>query len=218
MRATDQMLTRYAGEIDERQRFLDGLVEAAERDGRDLSEQEMELVTRARDRISALGQLIEPLQEARRISAESTTKLSEIADFMRERISETPREVEYRSAGEYLIDRWRAGLGNQEAGQRLETYHRAAAHQTTADNPGLIPTPIVEPVVSFVDSNRPLVTWLGPRQLPGQSWSRPKVTQHTSVTAQSAEKGELASQKMTISKIAAAAATYGGYVNVSRQD
>ena len=95
---------------------------------------------------------------------------------------------------------------------------RAASHQTTADNPGLIPSPIIGPVVSFIDGNRPLVAQLGPRQLPGQNWSRPKVTQHTTVAAQSAEKGELVSQKMTITKVAGTAATYGGYVNVSRQD
>src|SRR5262249_59743409 len=98
------------------------------------------------------------------------------------------------------------------------TCQRAAAHQTTADNAGLIPTPILGPVVSFIDSNRPLVNRLGARQLPGQTWSRPKVTQHVSVTTQSAEKAELASQKMTITKLTATAVTYGGYVNVSRQD
>jgi hypothetical protein len=62
------------------------------------------------------------------------------------------------------------------------------------------------------------VSWLGPRQLPGQSWSRPKVTQHTSVAVQATEKTELVSQKMTIGKLTGTAATYGGYVNVSRQD
>jgi hypothetical protein len=73
-------------------------------------------------------------------------------------------------------------------------------------------------VVSFIDTNRALVTQLGPRNLPGSTWSRPKVTQHTSVGAQAAEKNELVSQKMTITKLTGTAATYGGYVNVSRQD
>src|SRR5262245_14532635 len=116
------------------------------------------------------------------------------------------------------MEMWQAGLGNHEARTRLELYNRAAAHQTTADNTGLIPTPILAPVVSYVDSNRPLVSALGPRQMPSSSWSRPKVTQHTSVTSQSAEKAELASQKMTITKVTGTAATYGGYVNVYRQD
>jgi HK97 family phage major capsid protein len=218
MRATDAMLTRYAGEIDQQQKFLDSLVQAAESDSRDLSEQEMELVTRAQTRISEVSKLIEPLQEAQRIASQSTTRLTEIADYMRERVDETPRQVEYRSAGEYVLDYWRTALGEPKAKERMEVYNRAASHQTTGDNPGLLPTPIVGPVVSFIDANRPLVTQLGPRQVPGATWSRPKVTQHTSVALQSAEKGELVSQKMTITKIAGAVATYGGYVNISRQN
>ena len=46
MRATDQMLARISAEIEEKQKFIDGVVEDAEKDGRDLSQQEMELVTR----------------------------------------------------------------------------------------------------------------------------------------------------------------------------
>jgi hypothetical protein len=50
------------------------------------------------------------------------------------------------------------------------------------------------------------------------------VTQHTSVDAQGSagaaadEKAELVSQKMTITRLSANAVTYGGYVNVSRQN
>jgi len=218
MRATDSMLARYTAEIEERQSFLDGLVEAAETESRDLSEKEMELATRARDRIKAVNELMQPLEEARKISGDSSERIAQLAKYMNAKEGDDAKEPEYRSAGAYLIDRWRAGLGEQEAVRRLDLYHRAAAHQTTADNPGLIPSPVIAPVVNFVDSSRPLVSWLGPRQLPGQNWSRPKVTQHTNVAVQSAEKAELVSQKMTIAKIAATAATYGGYVNVSRQD
>ena len=49
--------------------------------------------------------------------------------------------------------------------------------------------------------------------------TRPKVTQHTNVAVQpTGEKNELVSQKMTIAKQTVTAETYGGYVNVSRQD
>jgi hypothetical protein len=109
-------------------------------------------------------------------------------------------------------------LGDADAAERMEIFHRAASHQTTGDNAGLIPTPIIGPVVSFIDANRSLVTQLGPRNMPSSTWSRPKVTQHTTVGAQAAEKNELASQKMTITKLSANSATYGGYVNVSRQN
>ena len=211
------MLARYVGEIEDRQQFIDGLVEGAQNDKRDLKPEEMELITRARDRIGFCNDQMKPLEEARRISGESAERIAKIAELMSGQ-DKPAAEVTYRSAGAYTIDVWRAALGTQEAKRRLDIYHRAAAHQTTGDNPGLLPTPIVEPVINFVDANRPLVTALGPKNLPGESWSRPKVTTHTAVDVQSAEKGELVSQKMTIVKLNGQATTYGGYVNVSRQD
>jgi len=211
------MLVRYADEIQERQRFIDAMVEAAQGESRDLSEQELELVTRARDRITYCNEQMGPLEEANRIAADSADRMAALAKLI-DREKDKPRDVEYRSAGGYIIDRWRAGLGEREAIHRLDVYHRAAAHQTTPDNPGLLPEQIMGPVVNFVDQTRPLVTALGPRQLPSGSWSRPRVTQHTLVAEQTAEKTELASQKMVIGKIPVEANTFGGYVNVSRQN
>jgi HK97 family phage major capsid protein len=212
------MLARFAAEIEERQTFSDGIVEAAEKEGRDLNSQEMELMTRARDRVKELDEQMQPLVERRRIGQTSQARIAEIHDLITEKEQQKPRQVEYRSAGEYALDYWRAGLGVEESRQRLETFNRAAAHQTTSDNPGLLPEQILGPVVNFVDDARPLVSAFGPRQLPSGSWSRPRITQHTAVLAQSAEKAELTSQKMTISKVPVTAVTYGGYVNVSRQD
>jgi HK97 family phage major capsid protein len=212
------MLARMAAEVAEQQGFQDTLLEAAENEGRDLTDNEMELFTRSRDRLQKLNEQLGPMKESRRISGESAQMLADISRFMGEKGTDRPQEVEYRSAGHYILDYWKACLGAEEAVKRLDLYNRAASHQTTADNPGLIPTPIVGPVVSFVDEARPLVGALGPRQLPSGTWSRPKVTQHTTVGVQSAEKAELTSQKMTITKLAVTPATYGGYVNVSRQD
>lgn len=217
MRPTDQMLARISAEIEEKQKFIDGIVEDAEKEGRDLKAQEMEMITRARDRQGELNEQAKSASEATKIALESRERLAQIGKLMGEEREER-REIEYRSAGAYVLDRWRAGLGMEEAVNRIDLFHRAAAHQTTADNPGLLPESILGPVVNFIDASRPLVNWLGPRQLPSGSWSRPKVTQHTSTGAQTAEKTELVSQKMTIAKIPVSAATIGGYVNVSRQD
>src|SRR5437762_971707 len=189
MRTTDQMLSRLVAEIEEKQTFIDGVVEDAEKEGRDLNSQEMELATRARTRVGELQPQLDQLIDLRRMGSESRAKIAELAPFMREQPG-PPKEIEYRSAGEYVIERWRAGLGMQDAQERLEIYHRAAAHQKTSDNAGLIPTPILGPVINFIDQNRPLVGKLGPRQLPGQTWSRPKVTQHTSVGLQPAAGGQ----------------------------
>ena len=46
MRPTDQMLARLAAEADEKAKFVDGVIEDAEKAGRDLTQQELELVTR----------------------------------------------------------------------------------------------------------------------------------------------------------------------------
>ena len=217
MRPTDQMLARLAAESDEKAKFVDGVIEDAEKDGRDLTAQELELVTRSRDRQKEINDQMEPLKEARRISGDSAEKIAEISQFMAQKEGKPKREIEYRSAGEYLIDYWQARLGNAEATNRIDTYNRTAAHQLTTDSTGIVPEPVIGPVVNFVDAARPLVSALGPRALPSKTWTRPKVTQHTSITEQSTEKTELASQKMVIGEVTGTAQTFGGYVNVARQ-
>jgi HK97 family phage major capsid protein len=211
------MLARLAAEAEEKAKFVDGLIESAEKDSRDLTSQELELVTRSRDRQKELEEQMGPLEEAHRISNGSRERIAELSRYIGE--GDPAPDFEYRSAGEYALDYWKASVGIRENKERLELYNRAAAHQTTADNPGLLPTPVVQPVVNFIDFARPLTTWLGPRQIPSNSWVRPKVTQHTNVAVQPVgEKNELVSQKMTIAKQTVTANTYGGYVNVSRQD
>jgi HK97 family phage major capsid protein len=219
MPATDTLLARYTAETEERSTFMEGLVEAAEQDGRDLNANELELLTRARDRIQELNALIEPLADAAAIARTSRGRTAEIAAQFEAARGETSRELIHRTAGAYVLDYWRGRTGNPEAARRIELCHRAASHQTTPDNPGLLPEPILGPVVSFVDANRALANALGVKQLPASgSFSRPTVNAHSRVAAQTAEKQELVSQKMTIAKVQVTATTYGGYVNVSRQD
>src|SRR4051812_14415027 len=147
-RATDKILARYVSEIEDRQQFIDSLLQSA--NGEDLSDEKMELVTRAKDRISECNRQMAPLEEARRISGESADRIASLAKFMNDR-PDQPTSMEYRSAGAYVLDRWRAGLGEEEASHRIDLYHRAAAHQTTADNPGLLPEQIMGPLVNWVD-------------------------------------------------------------------
>ena len=218
MRASDQMLARLAAEIEQQQTFQDKLLEDAEKDGRDLTDNEMELFTRSRDRLQALNTQIEPVKESRRISHDSQNMIADLAKYLQDETKKPAGVVEYRSAGAYVLDYWRAGLGMEEARDRISTFDRAAAHQTTGDNPGLLPTPMVEPVINFIDSARPLVSALGPRQLPSGTFNRPKISQHTNVAPQSGEKTELVSRKMIIGMVPVTASTYGGYVNVSRQN
>lgn len=129
-------------------------------------------------------------------------------------------ETLYRDAGEYLAEYVRA-MGNDAAARsRLTSYiERAAQNQTTVDNPGIVPDPIVGGVLTFIDTMRPMVAAFGVRTLPAYpSFHRPHVTQHTSVAKQAAEKSELASRKMLIERLTVTAETYGGYVDLSLQD
>jgi HK97 family phage major capsid protein len=216
--ANDVMLAQLTAEIEERRAFQDRLVEGAQEAGRDLNAQEMELYQRAGTRMAEIEAQLGPMRESARIVSDSRARTEEIARYFTGAAKQPAAAVEYRSAGAYAVDMWRAGLGHAEARERLEVFNRVAAHQTTGDNPGLLPEQILGPVVNFVDYSRPMVSALGPRQLPSGSWSRPKVTAHTATAAQVGEKTELVSQKMTIDKLPVSASTYGGYVNVSRQD
>ena len=217
MRATDQMLARLSGEIAEKQNFIDGVVEAAEKEGRDLTSQEMELVTRARTRQGELNDQAKPMQEAAEIALESARRISEIGKLMGDQ-KKPVGDVAYRTAGEWTVDYIAAVTGSTSAKERIEHYTRAAAHQTTADNPGLLPVQIVGDLINFVDQSRPLIGFFGARQMPSGSWSRPRITQHTNIAAQSAEKTELVSRKLLIDSVPVAAQTLGGYVNISRQN
>jgi hypothetical protein len=99
---------------------------------------------------------------------------------------------------------------------------RVVADQKTSDTTGILPTPIVGTVVNLIDANRPLITSLGGARalagVPGATFTRPKITQHTLVGVQAGEKTQLPSQKMTISPVSFTKATYGGTVDISRQD
>lgn len=219
MAGTDVLISQYQTELEERETFINQILDQAQ--GRDLNEHETELVQGATARMSVLNRLVEPLRETAKVSMESRSRMAEIQrDLMVARNPEAIRDkaVEYRSAGEYLVDYWRAGVGHEDAKDRLALFSRAAAHQTTADNLGIIPNPIVGPVLNYIDASRPIVTVLGPRPVPGGRFTRPRVTQHTQVGEQTAEKTELASRKMLISSTPVDMNTYGGYVNVSRQN
>lgn len=220
MGAQDAMLARLTGELEEKRILQESLIETAQSEGRDLKPEEQELYERASDRMKLLQGQMAPIQEGLRISAESARRSAELGDAIA--VARNPelaaRKVEYRSAGEYIVDHWRGALGDTESRERLALYTRAAAHQTTADNLGIIPEPVVGPVIAWIDANRPIVDALGPRPVPGGRFTRPRVTQHTDVGPQAAEKTELVSRKMLIDSIPVSMATYGGYVNVSRQN
>lgn len=221
----DAMVARLDGELAERNAFIQGLIGAAQNGERDLTDTETELIQSAKGRIDAIKAQLGVLNENRSSMVEArqnANKYNQEIQRMRREVDTGP--VEYRSTGEYLVDYIAASTGSRDANERLELYTRAAAHQKTTDNLGVVPDPIIGGVINFIDASRPAVNFLGPQNLPSATWYRPKVTQRTLVAAQGSagapadEKAELVSQKMTITRLTGAAVTYGGYVNVSRQD
>jgi HK97 family phage major capsid protein len=219
------MIRRLEGEVDECSNLMQGVAQQAQAanggGGRDLNDSEREQLNRARDRIATLSEQLVPLRDAARVALEARQR-AEVINAEIERMrgrGEMRGDVEYRSAATYIADFYYAALGDRDASDRLEVFNRTAAHQTTADNPGLLPEQIVGPLVNFIDSARPVVSAIGTTPLGTGSWAYAKVTQHTLVGEQtSGEKTELSSRKMTISKTSITPVTYGGYVNVSRQD
>jgi HK97 family phage major capsid protein len=223
---SDAQIAQYQKEIEERSAFIEGTTANARDGERDLTPTELELIKDSQKRIEAVEEQLKVLENAQGVQMRARQRADDLQRAMSNMRSQVDKgEVEYRSAGAWMSDQIQAHNGNREALQRLEIYTRAAAHQKTTDNAGVVPDPILGPVIDFIDATRPLVSLIGPREIPGGTFYRPRVTQGTVVDLQGAagvlgtdEKVELDSQKMTITRLTATVKTYGGYVNVSRQN
>lgn len=154
------------------------------------------------------------------------------------------REHKWRSVGEFMADVYRSsGMAAQNpdtrhlttgqrdaAARRLQTHglevvnghltRAAAPHNTTVEVPGLIPETIVGEIMSDVDAARPFISSVGAKDLgsiPGTTFNRPVVSQHTDVAKQSAEKAEVTNRQFKVTGVPFTKDTYGGWANVSRQ-
>lgn len=220
----DEMIRRLSQELNEKDTLVRGIFERANAGSRDLTEEEGQMVLETRGRMEAIKNQMEQVEDVNRIAFETRKRAGEV-DQAISTMKGHPQvgEVEYRSSGEYMLDMWRSAQGTREATERLEVYVRAADHQKTGDSLGVIPDPIVGPVINFIDAARPLVSALGVQPLTNATFYRPFVSQQPAVGLQGTdggptqEKVELDSQKMIISRKTVTAKTYGGYVNVSRQ-
>jgi len=229
------VLERFRAQRAEQIATMDAILEQV--DDRDLVDAERGILEGCRTRIAELDAQIEPLEEYDNLRAqhvETVAALPQRPEPARPvAVGVREREFPYRTPGEFVVDYIRANgymdtsrARDEDAASRLHAAYayatRAVSNQTTANTPGILPTPIVGPVVSLIDANRPLIASLGGARslggIPGTTFTRPKVTQHTSVAVQSGEKTQLASQNMVISPISFAKATYGGTVDISRQD
>lgn len=240
MSRENPVLTRLRAERDEQVQFIDQLLSKIDEDGRDLVDAERSNLTAAKERITRLDEQITPLEDFEKIVGEhrATTPLPsrrEPADQEQDgrraaRLGVEPRPVEYASAGHFVVDKIRA-IGypgaqqnpDADAAQRIAAamQTRVIATQTTAETPGLLPEPIVGTILTDLDASRPFLASVGILPLPngdGKKFTRPHVTQHTQSGEQTAEKTELVSRQFKVEGIEFTRRTFGGTLNVSRQD
>jgi hypothetical protein len=198
--------------------IMDEVFRRAEAEGRDPNEAEQKMYADAVAAMEALQPKFDLYTRSLEVTNQSRAKAAQLAAAIRAQDRPNQAAAEYRSAGAYVFDCVRSIRGDRGAADRLDVYNRVAAHQTTTNAAGIVPTPIVGDLINFIDTARPLVSALGPRPLEGgPNFWRPRVTTHTTVGKQTAEKAEFSSQAMVIDKLTGTVDTYGGYVNVSRQ-
>jgi HK97 family phage major capsid protein len=216
----DVMLAKLREERDAKLKFSDDLANTAAAENRDLSTNELELITRTKDRVGEIDAQVTVLARESTLDEQAQRRLAQLAGA-----TVGGDAVEYRSAGAYLNDVLGVIIGDGEkrthAEDRLRRYHRAASHITTGNFTGTFPQAIVGPLINLINSTRPLVNAIGVNPVPsGPDFRRPKLNDPniaTGVGPQTNQKDELTSQPFTLTSDNVALSTLGGYVNVARQ-
>ena len=98
----------------------------------------------------------------------------------------------------------------------------AAGDVLTSDTPGLLPVPVLLPLVQDLNFIRPVVNALGARAYPdggaSATFIRPTITTHTSVATQSTQLSSVSATTMVIAANSVTKTTLAGQVTLSRQD
>lgn len=243
---TNPVLDRLLIQRSEQETFIDQLLGRVQEEDRDLVDAERSNLEAARQRISELDAQIAPLEsfEAVRAAHQQSAPSPQPTRQQPQATQRQPltqahdRGQDYPSAGAFVVDFIRArgypGMGqapDSDARQRISSalgrdlddvlQSRAIQNQTTADTPGLLPVPTIGMINTDLDAARPLIGTFGARPLggiPGKKFNRPVVTQHTLVGEQTAEKTELPSRQLKIDSVEWSKRTFGGALDVSRQD
>lgn len=218
----DAMLKQLQDERAEKLKFINSLTDQAVESKRDLSDNDQELIQRAKTRIGEVDKQLETLAGDLELSAAAQERLSRLSGAVQGGRSD---EVKYETPGAYLRDYLHAmtaqGARKIDAEERLRRYHRAAAHITTDAFAGTFPEPIVGPLINFINSTRPLVSALGTHPIQsGPTFRRPRLIDdhmNDGVGIQAAQKDELVSQPFRLQSDDVSLSTLGGYVNVARQ-
>ena len=165
----------------------------------------------------------EPMSEVTVPAVEATIPTAAIP-------AQPKREFKLPNAGEFMAAYHIGGdtFANMnkavaEFSERNRTALQAAAGDVlTTDTPGLLPVPVLGPLVQDLNFLRPVVDVLGARAYPdgGQSktFIRPTITTHTDVGTQSTELTAVTARTMVIASNSVAKTTLAGQVTLSQQD
>lgn len=144
--------------------------------------------------------------------------------------AEPKRKFSLPSAGEFMAAYHIGGdtFANMnkavaEFAQQNRTPLQAAAGDViTTDTPGLLPVPVLGPLVQDLNFLRPTVQAVGARAYPDggtqKTFVRPTITTHTSVAAQANELAAVSATTMVIASNSVSKTTLAGQVTLSVQD
>lgn len=228
----NRYLERLQGRREELRATAAEILEHAASENRDVTDVERDAVEQQYREIAQVDEQIKPLHQAEVRQLEHDQQAAEMQRVTRSRIEMSQQSVaaggqlEYyrsRGVGAYLSDWGLSGKGDAAARERVKRAQRefrVVADQKLADNPGIVPTPILGPVVGTLPALRPFIDSVVQRPMPagGSSFNRPTITQHAGVGLQATEKTQLTSQKLTIGSVPVTKKTFGGTLDISFQD
>lgn len=127
-----------------------------------------------------------------------------------------PRDLKGLTAGGMLRAQLRAGLGDHDA-QMLVT--AALGQQTTTQDGGVIPVPLMREIIGVVDDTRYFINSINTQALPdsGMSFRIPLIDTLPSVAEQANELDEVASVQSKIEDLTVDVKTFAGGNKISRQ-
>jgi HK97 family phage prohead protease len=168
-------------------------------------------------------QEIEPMSEETVPAVEATIPTAPI-------FAQAKKEFALPTAGEYMAAYHTGGDTFANINKAVAEYtaskktalQAAAGDILTTDTPGLLPVPVLGPLVQDLNFIRPVVEALGARAYPdnGQqkTFVRPTITTHTSVASQSSELAAVSATTMVIASNTVSKTTLAGQVTLSAQD
>lgn len=223
----DALVADFIEERTSKLALVENLSTAAHDSGRDLNDDDLETIKKAKERVAKIDLQLEALADN-----------LEMSDSVRDRLNRlTPGAApagvpNYRTAGELLWDVIHAGFDRDAAGRWGRFMKRAAQHvgttaaattPTAGGVPGLLIDPTVGPIIDPAPQGRPLLTAIGVQQAPrSMTFHRPFLVDPdlrtgAGMAVQTLQKSELASRKFDVNREDLALVTIGGYLNVSQQ-